>query len=443
MRSWLLTITTVGLLLLPFAAGAADYGSSSPSTEALPPVAQPLVREGDFAIRLAEQLNLGTPADEETAEDMLARMGVAPLNGWLSDYPVTPQIIGQLQESVSSAAAEGKLPMTADQAVQGLYSLTARYELPTPVDLRSSPATDAGAQQTAPPQQQANPAVINNYYGNYGPPVVTYYAPPPDYLYLYAWVPYPYWWYGFWFPGFYICHNFTTVVVVRPGVTAVVTNRFIDRNSRRVAAVDPNGARTIRTGGTRPYSVLRTGQGYRYRTVADMRNDVRIAGPPAEISARGVFDRGRGAERISSGGARRGPESTYTRSMIGAGAASSHRDNVTRSRGNRSHAPGQGSSAFYRQPIEQGRQVTVSPRVYTGQPASRGVFYPERRQSVHARPSGGYEVQSGQTMPGFRPNSVSGQSGSQVRPYTGERGPGRDVMGGGPFQGGVCRGVRC
>lgn len=33
------------------------------------------------------------PENEAVAEDMLAKKEVAPVNGWISDYPVTPEII--------------------------------------------------------------------------------------------------------------------------------------------------------------------------------------------------------------------------------------------------------------------------------------------------------------------------------------------------------------
>jgi hypothetical protein len=120
------------LLLFPFTAWGEDYGSQTSQTQQAPPVAQPLVREGDFAIRLAAQLDLGNPADEASAEDILASAGVVPANGWLSDYPVTPQILGQLQESIARAASEGKLPMNAEEATRGLYYLADQMNLPTP-----------------------------------------------------------------------------------------------------------------------------------------------------------------------------------------------------------------------------------------------------------------------------------------------------------------------
>ena len=77
--------------------------SNEPVTKASP-VAQPLVREGDLAIKLVEVLKLGKAKDEVQAETMLGAVGVAPKNGWIADYPVTPDVIGELQKAVSVAA---------------------------------------------------------------------------------------------------------------------------------------------------------------------------------------------------------------------------------------------------------------------------------------------------------------------------------------------------
>jgi len=46
----------IGLLLIP----VMIYAQPQPSTTKSPPVEQPLVREGDFAVDLVKQLNLGT-----------------------------------------------------------------------------------------------------------------------------------------------------------------------------------------------------------------------------------------------------------------------------------------------------------------------------------------------------------------------------------------------
>src|SRR5512143_277456 len=284
MKRWLAILTAAGLLLFPFAALGADYGSQQSQTQQAPPVAQPLVREGDFAIKLAAELDLGNPTDEAIAEDILATAGVMPANGWLSDYPVTPQIIGQLQESIAKAASEGKLPMNAEEATRGLYYLADQMNLPTPAAPESAPS---GAQQA--PSGQTSPSVINNYYYNQGPPVVTYYPPPADYAYMYDWVPYPSWWVGFWFSGFFISRHFTTVVVVtRPVVVSgavvvtprpvIVTNRVIDPVTRRVAVVDP----VTRTGPgrTRPLTTLRSTDGRTFSSLTELRRGTGTVNAP-------------------------------------------------------------------------------------------------------------------------------------------------------------------
>jgi hypothetical protein len=276
MKKLLFMVLTASLLLYPFATFAADYGSQPSLTQQVPPVAQTLVREGDFAVRLASTLNLGLPTNEAEAEDMLVKAGVTPLNGWISDYPMTPQIVGQIQDSITKAAAEGKLPMNSEEAIKGLYLLTAQMKLATP----------AGEGTAAPdgkkaPVGQYDSQTINNYYSDEGPPIVTYYPPPVYYGYLYDWVPYPVFWFGFWFPGFFICHNFTTTVVVSqpPFVNrkAIVSNNVINQDGRRVAVVDPV-VRT-NTGGLRPVTTLRTESGRTFRNLTDLRNEVSLTGP--------------------------------------------------------------------------------------------------------------------------------------------------------------------
>ncbi len=321
MKKLLSYVMAAGLLLNPFAAFAADYGSQ-PQTNQAPPVAQPLVREGDFAIKLAAKLDLGLPPNEAVAEEMLAKVGIVPLNGWLSDYPVTPEIVGQLHESIAKAAADGKLPMNTDEATRGLYSLTAEMNLPTPAGPGSAPTEGA---PSAPPS--TNPAVVNNYYYDQGPPVITYYPPPYDYAYLYAWVPYPVFWFGFWFPGFFICHNFTTVVVSAPfghadvGRRRIVTNRVIDPVTRRVAVVDP----VTRTSGgsVRPATTLRTGSGRTFTTLADVRREP-IAGSSGPRNGTAETRRSWSPEARMSAGA------IYSRSVQGMRSGSLREGMMTR-----------------------------------------------------------------------------------------------------------------
>jgi hypothetical protein len=383
MKRWLSIIAAAGLLLYPFAAIAADYGSQTLQTQQGPPVAQPLVREGDFAIRLAAQLNLGNPTDEATAEDVLATAGVIPANGWLSDYPVTPEIVGQLQESITKAAAEGKLPMNSEEATKGLNYLAAQMSLPIPAEPGSGPPEGQQA-----PAGTNNPSVVNNYYYNQGPPVMSYYPPPPDYAYMYDWVPYPSWWFGFWFPGFFMCHNFTTVVVsgavvVNGGVVvvprqAIVSNRIIDPVTRRVAVVDP--VTRTSAGRVRPLTTLRTGNGRTFNTLSDLRRGAGVNSPRTMMPETSTSGTIRTREGFGSPEARRSAERIFTRSVdntrrtresirtLGEGrryvapAASGRSWNgAVRGEGMRFNSPAP-SGRIYRSPAGGGGERFIAPR---------------------------------------------------------------------------------
>jgi hypothetical protein len=103
-----------------------------------------------------------------------------------------------------------------------------------------SPYTEGEIAETPPSgaENYPNPAVINNYYADQGPPVVTYYAPPPGYYSMYSWVPYPFWWVDFWFPGFFVLNDFNRVIIINRRVF-IVTNHFHDRHHHRTFRIDP------------------------------------------------------------------------------------------------------------------------------------------------------------------------------------------------------------
>ena len=213
---------------------------SAQAARQAPPIPQTLIREGDFAIDLAESLKLGRASNEAEAESLLASVGISPKNGWIADYPVTPDIIGELRDSIGAAADSGKLAMNKDAAVKALQDLVVQEGLPVSVT-----AEDQGNE--AEPVQNygdySNPEVINHYYYEQGPPVVTYYPPPPDYGYLYSWVPYPFWCSGFRFPGFFILNDFHRSVHGHHhghhGRGEVISNHVLDPKTRRVFSVDP------------------------------------------------------------------------------------------------------------------------------------------------------------------------------------------------------------
>ncbi|MFZ2446023.1 MAG: hypothetical protein WAW37_06680 [Syntrophobacteraceae bacterium] len=213
MKKVLATIVAAGLLLLPLSLTAFADG---PSDSSSPPIAQPLVREGDFAVSLAQALKLTNSDDEVQAENILASSGIAPSNGWIADYPVTPDIFADLRDSVQRAAAAGRLGIPADAAVQIVQNVSTDMGLAIAVagdrvDYSSAAGsyTDCDGQPSdTPPPPCPSPEVVDNYYYDTGPPVVTYYAPPWDYAYLYSWVPWPFWWGGFGFGGYFILNDF-------------------------------------------------------------------------------------------------------------------------------------------------------------------------------------------------------------------------------------------
>ena len=226
-----------------------------------PPLAQTLVPEGVFAMQLAESLKLGPVPDEAKAEELLSSLGIEPKNGWLAEYPVTPDVLGDVEEGISKASEQGKIKLTKDQVLklvgdvkaklgfdvnpgsnppaglierpgnktiysytdsEGVIHFTDDYDsIPKEYQKNAKIFTestlhqilgvkDDGATEATGPQYMANPNPedINTYYYDQGPPLVTYYAPPDPYYYLYSWVPYPFWSTGFYFPGFFVLNNF-------------------------------------------------------------------------------------------------------------------------------------------------------------------------------------------------------------------------------------------
>ncbi len=199
-----------------------------------PPVEQQLVREGGFAVKLATALGLSSSKDEAEAESRLGEVGITPRNGWIADYPLTPDIVGELHKAVGAAADAKKIPIGKDEALKRFENVNAEFSLAV------RPTTTAKTYENVPGEAEnyPTPTEINNYYYEEGPPVVTYYAPPPDYYYLYEWVPYPFWWFGFWFPGFFILNDFHRTVFIDNRVV-FISNHFNDFSAHRVFRIDP------------------------------------------------------------------------------------------------------------------------------------------------------------------------------------------------------------
>ncbi len=106
------------------------YSYSQPGQSQAGPRAseRSLVREGYFAMELAEVLKIGEVESEAEAESKLASLGIAPKNGWIADYPLTPRIIGELENAVGEAADSGKITMNREEAIRAFQDLTASLE---------------------------------------------------------------------------------------------------------------------------------------------------------------------------------------------------------------------------------------------------------------------------------------------------------------------------
>lgn len=274
----LLFIISSVLFMMPGVSNAQDGQAEG----ANPPIEQPLVREGDFALTLAEALGLGTTEDETEATNILNTAGIAPENGWVVDYPVTPDVVGELQASVGEAADAGRLSIGKDAALIVFRDVVDEYGL----SIRVGEGQGATGWGEDPASED-----LNDYYETEGPPVITYYAPPPAYAYMYTWVPYPFWWWNYWYPGYFVLvdfdvriHLFDRVRIrhhdrfrphfherprhvkhdrVRPGERArprikdrrpgeFISNHFHDRRTDSVRRIDPTKrSRSVVTGTTR------------------------------------------------------------------------------------------------------------------------------------------------------------------------------------------------
>jgi hypothetical protein len=132
-------------------------------------------------MKLAEALKTGPVKSEAEAESRLASMGIAPRNGWIADYPLTPDIIGELRRAIGVALDSGKLAMNKDEALMAFQVLVDNQ-------WRLAVASD---KEQARKYGEYPPAVYEGDEGGYEPYYYPYYDP---YLYYYGgyYYPYPY-----------------------------------------------------------------------------------------------------------------------------------------------------------------------------------------------------------------------------------------------------------
>ena len=124
-------IFIVGSLLLMYGLVMAQ---PEQTTAGNPPLEQPLIREGDLAMKLVEALKLGTPESETEAESILSSVDITPRNGWIADYPVTPDIVDELQSAVGEAADSGKIAMAREAALKIFRDVMNGYDLSVKAD---------------------------------------------------------------------------------------------------------------------------------------------------------------------------------------------------------------------------------------------------------------------------------------------------------------------
>jgi hypothetical protein len=254
----LLAVTV--LLLAPGPVGAQQ--AAAPSYPPSSSVSAPLVREGDFAAALESALGLGSGRDEAAAENRLSDLGIAPKNGWIADYPVTPDIASEIQQGVIAASDAGKLGFGRDEAMNRLQGvLVGSGLIERPYD---GSAYAAAPQPGAPGYAYPDQAALEDYYASQGPPVLTYYAPPPDYSYLYSYVDYPFWYSGFWLPGFFILRDFHRPF--GPYGRCFVSNHFVRPGTNTVYRVNASarlagGAGAYATAPAHGFAAARSGAG--------------------------------------------------------------------------------------------------------------------------------------------------------------------------------------
>jgi hypothetical protein len=248
---------------------AAVNSKSSPSGP--PPIEQPLVREGEFAVELATAFNLTSSHDEAAGESYLASINIMPRNGWISDYPMTPDIIAEVRDSASRSASAWNLQISETDAASIVDKVSIAMNLPVEVGYESN--SEYQSSSVAPPpevSEYVEPSVVVDYYDDNKPPIVTYYPPPLEYTYLYDWVPSPFWWKGFGFGGFFILVDFDrrhhhnpitnhvtnangTVTRINATTRASATaNRQTGSRANTASTADTSASRNLTSSGSAP-----------------------------------------------------------------------------------------------------------------------------------------------------------------------------------------------
>lgn len=110
--------------------------------------------QGEYAIELAAQLNLGAFSSPEAAVNALTAAGVTPPGGWNISAPVTGALVNQVNVLVIGAAQRNTITLTPAQAQNVVVLLSKTLSLPPPAVL---PATSLAPVPTPGNTQPNNP----------------------------------------------------------------------------------------------------------------------------------------------------------------------------------------------------------------------------------------------------------------------------------------------
>ena len=166
-------------------------------------IAPAVVRQGEFAVRLAEALALEIAEDDEDdALRALVALGVEPAAGWQPDQAMTPQIVTELRADLADAVAAGRLVMEPDAAWTAFDELLAELGLPLPAE--PALAYAGGTPPVSSYGPYCDATATHYFYGSYGLPIYSYCYPPSAYIHYYSWVPCGFRAHGHSFAGFFI-----------------------------------------------------------------------------------------------------------------------------------------------------------------------------------------------------------------------------------------------
>jgi hypothetical protein len=165
---------------------APDAIVAVPPSEESPDVAT----QGEFVVRLVEELGLEDRANPDQAKDILTKVRIAPrLGRWDLDQPMTSELTLRLRSLTVAAAAEGWMTLTPEEGLLAFDTTAALLgvTIPETGELDHSSGEASSAIDDVPP--------------------FVYVAPPPPEVYpYYLWQPVAngYWWNGLLVSGVYI-----------------------------------------------------------------------------------------------------------------------------------------------------------------------------------------------------------------------------------------------